>query len=106
MTPETRYQILKQIQGKPDVTQRELAESLGMSLGKVNYCLNALVERGMVKVGNFTRNEKKMRYAYLLTPKGISEKARVTVRFLEQKQQEYELLKQQLEQLRREADEL
>lgn len=106
MNEETRYRILKLLEESPDLSQRRLARELGVSVGKANYCLKALVEKGWVKAGNFARNEDKRVYAYLLTPKGIEEKARVTLRFLDRKQQEYDALKQELEALRREAAEL
>lgn len=106
MDNDTRYHILKLLQDNPEISQRQLAEALGISLGKANYCLKALMEKGLVKAGNFKRSESKLQYAYLLTPKGLQEKARVTLRFLKQKQEEYEALEQQLEELRREAAEL
>lgn len=85
------------------MTQRELAEEMGMSLGKANYCLKALIEKGWVKAGNFRRNKHKLRYAYLLTPKGLEEKARVTISFLRRKQKEYDMLEEELQRLREEA---
>lgn len=103
LTDELRYQLLKQLEKKPDLTQRELAESLGISVGKANYCLNALVNKGLVKVDNFRRNKNKLGYAYLLTKKGIEEKAKVTVSFLKLKQQEYERLVEEIEALKKEA---
>lgn len=106
MNEETRYRLLKLLSDNPDVSQRRLAKALGVSLGKANYCLKALVEKGWVKAGNFARNEDKRAYVYLLTPKGIEEKARVTLHFLKRKQREYDALEQELERLRREAAEL
>lgn len=103
---ELRYQLLKKLEQNPAMTQRELAEELGMSLGKANYCLKALIEKGWIKAGNFRRNKNKLRYAYLLTPKGLEEKARVTVAFLKRKQKEYEQLVGELETLREEAAEI
>jgi len=100
---ETRYRILKLLEAQPELSQRELARELGVSLGKANYCLRALVAKGLVKAVNFKNNRNKKAYAYYLTPKGIDEKARVTLRFLMQKAQEYEALKRELRQLRREA---
>ncbi len=101
LSDELRYQILKNLQQNPAMTQRELAEIMGISLGKANYCLKALVEKGWVKVGNFRRSQYKLGYAYLLTPGGLEEKTRVTVAFLKRKQQEYDSLKLELELLQR-----
>ncbi|MDH5546795.1 MAG: MarR family EPS-associated transcriptional regulator [Gammaproteobacteria bacterium] len=103
MTEEIRYKILKILSDNPDVSQRELAESLGISLGKANYCLKALKEKGLVKARNFKNNPVKRGYLYILTPKGIEEKAKVTARFFKRKIEEYELLKEEIEQLRREV---
>ena len=88
------------------MTQRELATALGVSLGKVNYCLKALIEKGWVKANNFRNHNNKAAYAYLLTPKGLERKAQITVRFLKRKVEEYEALKQEIEQLQREVDRL
>lgn len=103
---EIHYRILKAIEEDPNLSQRELAAKLGVSLGKVNYCLKALIEKGWVKMGNFRRNKNKLRYAYLLTPKGFEEKARVTLAFLKCKQREYDQLVSELQVLRKKADEL
>lgn len=103
LTDELRYQLLKKLEHNPSMTQRELAEEMGISLGKANYCLKALVEKGWVKAGNFRRNKNKLGYAYLLTPSGLEEKARVTLSFLKHKQQEYDLLKEELESMRQEV---
>ena len=103
ISDELRYQIMKNLQQNPAMTQRELAEIMGISLGKANYCLKALVEKGWVKVGNFRRSQYKLGYAYLLTPRGLEEKTRVTVAFLKRKQHEYDSLKQELELLQREV---
>jgi len=100
---ETSYKLLKLLEEEPHSSQRDIARAMGISLGKTNYCLKALVEKGLVKVRNFYRNEDKRVYAYLLTPQGIEEKARVTLRFLRRKQREYEELKTEIEQLRAEA---
>lgn len=99
MTEEIQYKLLKILEENPDVTQRELAAKLGVSLGKANYCLRALVGRGWVKAVNFRRNPDKLGYAYLLTPKGIEEKARIAVSFLRQKLHEFDLLKAEIERL-------
>jgi len=103
LTEENRYQLLKLLEENPRLNQRELARAMGISLGKTNYCLNALIEKGLIKAANFKRSQSKMNYAYYLTPKGIEEKARVTMQFLKRKQQEYELLVKELEELQKEA---
>ena len=97
------YQVFKLLEQNPNISQRELAKMLGVSLGKTNYCLKALVAAGCVKAGNFAKSAHKTKYMYLLTPKGIKEKAAVTVRFLENKQRQYEQLRQEIESLKREA---
>ncbi len=104
LTDKDRYRILKRLAEDPDASQRALAEELGISLGKVNYCLKALIERGLLKVDRFRTSDNKWAYMYYLTPKGIKEKARVTVRFLQHKLVEHEALKSEIEQLQREAD--
>ena len=103
LNDEIRYQLLKQLELNPQFTQRELAESMGISLGKLNYCLKALIEKGLVKAGNFKNSKNKLAYAYLLTPQGIEEKGRVTLAFLKRKQQEYDELVLELDRLREEA---
>jgi EPS-associated MarR family transcriptional regulator len=100
----TSYGLLKTLEGNPGLSQRDLAKHLGVSLGKVNYCLNALIEKGCLKVNNFRNSENKMAYAYLLTPHGVEEKARITVRFLKYKMQEYEQLRAEINELQREAE--
>ena len=84
--------VLKALQEKPDITQRELAATLGVSLGQVNYCVKALVDKGHVKVGNFAASSNKLGYVYLLTPSGVAEKARLTAAFIERKLGEYKAL--------------
>ena len=106
LTDEYRYRILKLLEGNPNASQRDIARELGVSLGRVNYCLQALVEKGLIKANNFRQNESKRSYLYLLTPKGIQEKARVTVRFLRVKLDEYENLKREVAELQREAGKL
>jgi len=96
---------LKSIEENPAQSQRELSESLGFSLGKLNYCLKALMDKGLVKAGNFTRNPNKSDYLYLLTPRGVEEKSRVTARFLQRKVQEYEGIEKEIALLRKEAGE-
>lgn len=103
LTDETRYRILKVLEADPQASQRRIADELGISLGRVNYCLQALVKKGLVKANNFRSSSNKRNYLYLLTPRGIEEKARVTARFLRVKLDEYEILKRELEELQREA---
>jgi EPS-associated MarR family transcriptional regulator len=103
LTDEYRYKLLQLLETNPQASQRELASALGISLGKVNYCLNALMERGLIKARNFTNSHNKRAYMYYLTPQGMREKARVTVRFFKQRMQEYEALREEIETLRREA---
>lgn len=100
----THYGLLKTLQDNPGLSQRDLAKRLGISLGKVNFCLNALAAKGSIKINNFRNNENKLAYAYLLTPRGVEEKARVTVGFLKHKMQEYERLRKEIEELKREAE--
>jgi len=102
-TDEVHLKLLKLLQVNPDMTQRELSRELGISLGKANYCLRALLDKGWIKVNNFRKNPKKLAYAYLLTPTGIEAKTALTSRFLKRKMQEYELLKKEIEELTREA---
>jgi EPS-associated MarR family transcriptional regulator len=106
LTDEYRYRILKLLEKNPTASQRDIARELGVSLGRVNYCLQALVEKGLIKVNNFRQNESKRAYLYYLTPKGVQEKTRVTVRFLKAKLDEYENLKLEVAQLQREASKL
>lgn len=102
---EAHYKLLRLIESRPQLTQRQLAHELGMSLGKINYCIHALIEKGWVKARNFRNNSNKLSYAYLLTPKGIEQKAVITVQFLRRKVSEYEMLEQEIALLRREVDE-
>ena len=99
-----RYRLLKLIEERPEISQRELARELGLSLGKINYCLKAFISRGLVKVNNFRRSDNKLAYAYLLTPQGMEEKARVTLRFFQRVQAEYEALQAEVERLARERE--
>lgn len=99
----THYGLLKILEENPGLSQRDLAKKLGISLGKVNFCLNALVEKGSLKINNFRKSDNKLAYAYLLTPRGVEEKARITVQFLKYKVQEYERLRAEIEELQREA---
>jgi len=100
----TNYGLLKTLEHNPGLSQRDMAKRLGVSLGKVNFCLNALVAKGLLKVNNFRNSENKLAYAYLLTPNGVEEKARMTVRFLKYKMQEYERLRAEIEALKKEAE--
>ena len=93
----TDYRLLKLISEKPEISQRDLAAELGLSLGKTNYCLKAFISRGLVKVDNFRKSDNKRAYAYLLTPQGIEEKARLTVQFFRYVESEYEMLKREVE---------
>ena len=104
MSQDSHYRVLKALQSNPQLSQRELAQQLGISLGKTNYCLKALIDKGWIKARNFKNSQNKLAYAYLLTPKGIEEKARLTLNFLERKRQEYETLKQEIEALTKEAE--
>jgi EPS-associated MarR family transcriptional regulator len=106
LSPEARYRLLKYLTEHPDATQRELARELGISLGKANYCLKALMEKGWVKVRNFTNSKKKSAYVYILTPKGLEEKVNVTYDFLRRKVAEYDLLSQEIERLTDEVRQL
>lgn len=103
---ETRYRLLKYLESNPDASQRALARELGVSLGKVNYCVKALVDRGWVTVGRFRRSNNKLAYVYKLTPRGLEAKADATVRFLNRKLAEYETLQGEIATLRDEARKL
>lgn len=100
MEPEVHLKILRHLDENPDVNQRELARALGVSLGKANYCLKALIEKGFVKAQNFRNSDNKRAYLYVLTPEGLEAKMRISVAFLRRKMQEYEQLKQEIEALR------
>ena len=101
---QAKLQILKQLLEKPNSSQRELAQALGISLGSVNFCLKALIEKGCIKMHNFQNKKNKLVYAYLLTPKGIKEKISLTAHFLERKMREYEALQAEIEALRLEVE--
>jgi len=100
LTDPQRFELLKLLQERPPMSQRDLARAMGVSLGKANYCLKALTAKGLVKLGNFRRNPDKRGYAYLLTPAGLEEKTRITMAFLRRKLAEYEALEKEIEQLR------
>ena len=98
--PDVHFMVLHLLEDEPELTQRELAEKLGISLGGANYCLKALIEIGHIKAGNFSKNPDKSLYLYLLTPEGISEKAKLTAGFLKRKMAEYRALKKEIESVR------
>ena len=100
---QNKFQILKSLEQYSRPTQRQLSNELGVSLGRVNYCLKSLIEKGFIKVGNFRNSNNKIQYSYLLTPKGIEEKAKLTLDFIRIKTQEYDTLKQEIEGLKQEA---
>ena len=101
---DTYFRVLRLLQENPDLSQRELAKRLGVSVGALNYCLKALIEKGWVKVHNFSQSKQKLGYAYFLTPQGIIEKARLTNGFLRRKMQEFDALKAEIEILKVEID--
>jgi EPS-associated MarR family transcriptional regulator len=97
---DVRFRVLRLLHDNPELSQRDLAEAVGISNGSAHYLLSALLDKGLIKLGNFTAAQDKRRYAYILTPKGIAEKAAITKRFLERKIQEYDALKAEIEALR------
>tara|TARA_B100000886_G_scaffold107811_1_gene72029 strand:+ start:230 stop:535 length:306 start_codon:yes stop_codon:yes gene_type:complete len=97
MNKEDDLQVLRKLKEKPESSQRELAKKLNFSLGKLNYCLKSLQQKGLIKIKNFKKNPKKMNYLYILTTKGISEKTKLTLNFMKRKMQEYEELKREIE---------
>ena len=103
---DIRLDLLRKLESTPHFTQRELSREMGVSLGKVNYCLKKLTEKGWIKLTNFTHNPNKMGYAYLLTPQGIDEKSRLTFSFLKKKVIEYEILKKEINALKLESEEM
>jgi EPS-associated MarR family transcriptional regulator len=105
LTDEYRAKILKKLEEDPRISQRDLAHELGISLGKTNYCLHALMEKGLIKANNFKNSRNKKAYMYLLTRQGMAEKARATARFLERKVAEYEALQREIASLQREVQE-
>jgi EPS-associated MarR family transcriptional regulator len=106
LTDEYRYKILKILETNPEVSQRDLARELNISLGRANFCLKALIEKGLLKVTNFRNSRNKLAYMYLLTPRGIEEKSAITAQFLKIKMQEYASLEAEIKELRREAVQL
>ena len=105
VSDETRYKVMRLIEAHPEMSQRDVARELGISLGKANYCLKALVQKGWIKASNFKNSHNKAAYMYLLTPRGIEEKARLTVQYLRIKMREYERLRVEIEEMRNEAEE-
>src|SRR5665213_3118262 len=104
LSDEVRYSLLRLLEANPAMSQREVSRQLGMSLGKVNYCVQALVEKGLLKATNFKNSRRKAAYMYFLTPRGIEDKAQVTARFLQQKIREYEELRTDIARIREEVE--
>jgi EPS-associated MarR family transcriptional regulator len=101
---DTNFRLLRILEANPNLSQREMGKAIGISFGGINYCLNALVAKGMVKIENFSQNQSKFGYVYLLTPSGIAEKAALTSVFLKRKMDEYEALKAEIAMLKSEID--
>ena len=93
---QDHFEVLRKIDKKPDATQRELAQELGFSLGKLNYCLKALKQKGLIKIKNFEKNPKKINYFYILTPTGLATKTSLTLNFMKRKMKEYDELKSEI----------
>ncbi len=102
VSEEVRYRLLRYLEDRPEASQRELAEHLGVSVGKINYCVRSLIAKGLVKMRNFRNSKNKLAYAYVLTPKGIEEKVNVTSQFLKRKLAEYDSIAAEIERLTRE----
>ena len=102
-TSDTEYKILKILERNPQLTQRQVADELGVSLGKTHYVIRALIDKGLLKLGNFRKSNNKIGYIYLLTPQGIIQKSDLAQSFLLRKQQEYEKLKTEIEELTKES---
>jgi EPS-associated MarR family transcriptional regulator len=101
---DTYFRVMRILQENPDLTQRELADKFGLSVGGLNYCLNALIKKGFVKMANFYKSKNKFKYVYLLTPQGIAEKVALTSQFLNRKIEEFDALKAEIEMLKAEAE--
>ena len=101
---DTYFRVMRLLEANPDLTQRELAKELGVSVGGLNYCIKALIQKGWIKMHNFGQSKNKFGYVYLLTPAGVAEKAALTSQFLHRKMNEYEALRREIEALSREAD--
>jgi EPS-associated MarR family transcriptional regulator len=100
---EIHLKVLRELEGNPDLTQRQLAHQLGVSLGKANYCLKALIDKGFIKARNFKNSDNKRAYLYVLTPRGIEEKSRISVSFLRRKLEDFEALRSEIEELQAEV---
>ena len=103
MDDETHYKLLRRLEANPNTSQRKLAKALGISLGRTNFCLKAIIDKGWVKARNFRRSDNKLAYFYVLTPKGLRAKTKLTANYLKRKLQEYDALQREIEQLQREA---
>lgn len=103
---DIRLDLLRKLEQNPSYTQRELSKEMGVSLGKVNYCIRKLIEKGLIKLSNFSHNEDKASYIYLLTPKGIENKSKLTIEFLKIKIKEYEILQEEISMLRQDINQL
>jgi len=103
LNDELKYHLLKLLESDPNLSQRAISKEMGISLGKVNYCLHALIDKGIIKAKNFYKNKNKTAYTYYLTPKGFEEKGKITFRFLQAKISEYEKLESEIEEIRKEA---
>lgn len=101
---EIQFEVLRRLHQTPEVSQRTLARELGISLGSINFCFQVLVEKGWIKMQNFSKSKNKLRYAYLLTPAGVAEKSKLTAEFLKRKIVEYEALQREIDALRVEID--
>ena len=99
LNQQSKYQLLKSLEQDSNLTQRQLSKELGVSLGKVNYCLQSLTQKGFVKINDFKNSKHKIQYSYLLTPKGVAEKTKLTIEFLKVKTKEYEILKKEAERI-------
>ena len=94
---QDHFNVLRKVKNNPDISQRQMAKDLGFSLGKLNYCLKALQKKGLIKINNFRKNPNKVNYIYVLTPKGIAEKTKLTINFMKRTMAEYDQLKKELE---------
>lgn len=104
LATEAHYRVLKALEANPNLSQRQLATELGISVGKANYCIRALIDKGWLKARNFRNSDNKLAYAYVLTPSGIRRKTQLTVRFLEKKRREFEALRREIDVLSAEVD--
>ena len=104
MIEDVHYKLMRLLESNTEMRQTDVAQELGVSLGKVNYCLRALVKKGWIKVSHFTNSQHKAAYMYLLTPRGVEEKAILTMHFLQEKMREYEALRMEIKQMQREAE--